>query len=312
MNEITIARTNHQIDPTMTIWGWEIPIYLFLGGLVAGMMILSGVFILTGRKSKLLNTLPLLGIIFLSLGMGALFLDLEHKLYVWRLYLTFKPKSPMSWGAWILLLVYPVLAIQTLLYLPNWLGMLSTRFHRIAESLTKNTKLTAVIGWSSVLLGFSLGVYTGVLLSLFSARPLWNSAILWLLFVTSGLSSALALAHLLSKDKEESAILQKGDIAALGFELFILFMFLISLSSSGLIHAQAAGLLLNGIYAPMFWVFVVIIGILIPLFLQVMELRGKVPHTIAAPLFVLAGGLFLRFLIVNAGQFSSWTHAMNH
>ena len=45
----------------------------------------------------------------ISLGMLALFLDLEHKLYVWRLYLTFKPLSPMSWGAWILMLVYPVL-----------------------------------------------------------------------------------------------------------------------------------------------------------------------------------------------------------
>ena len=35
----------------------------------------------------------------ISLGMLALFLDLEHKLYTWRLYLTFEPASPMSWGA---------------------------------------------------------------------------------------------------------------------------------------------------------------------------------------------------------------------
>lgn len=312
MNELSIARNNHQIDPTLAIWGWEIPVYLFLGGLVAGMMIITGYFMLTGRKSKLLNTLPLLGIVLLSLGMGALFLDLEHKLYVWRLYLTFKPKSPMSWGAWILLLVYPVLAVQTLVYLPNWLGMLSSRLNKLSEDISKNEKLKKAAASLSVLLGFSLGVYTGVLLSLFSARPLWNSAVLWLLFVTSGLSSALALAHLLSKDKEESALLQKGDIAALGFELFVLFMFLISLSSSGLIHAQAASLLLNGVYAPFFWVFIVIVGVLLPLFLQVMELRHKIPHTVAAPLFVLAGGLFLRFLIVNAGQYSSWSSALHH
>ena len=40
-----------------------------------------------------------LSLVLLSLGMLALFLDLEHKLYVWRLYTTFQPTSPMSWGA---------------------------------------------------------------------------------------------------------------------------------------------------------------------------------------------------------------------
>ena len=43
MNEITNTRHNHLIDPTMHVWGWEIPLYLFLGGVVAGIMILTGI-----------------------------------------------------------------------------------------------------------------------------------------------------------------------------------------------------------------------------------------------------------------------------
>ena len=39
---------------------------------------------------------PVFNIALLSLGMGALFLDLAHKLYVWRVYAAFEPASPMS------------------------------------------------------------------------------------------------------------------------------------------------------------------------------------------------------------------------
>lgn len=38
MNEITTTRHNHLIDPSLQIWNWEIPVSLFLGGMVAGMM----------------------------------------------------------------------------------------------------------------------------------------------------------------------------------------------------------------------------------------------------------------------------------
>ena len=99
------------IDPALHVWGWEIPVYLFLGGLVAGLMILSGFHIVRTHWDRHEDrghyvTAPILSLILLSLGMGTLFLDLEHKLQVWRLYLTFEVASPMSWGSWILLGVY--------------------------------------------------------------------------------------------------------------------------------------------------------------------------------------------------------------
>ena len=103
MLEITTTRQNPLIDPQLAVWSWEIPVYLFFGGLVAGMMVLAGMAMLrvargdNGRDFFSMQT-PLLGFVLINLGMGALFLDLTHKLYVWRLYLTFEPASPMSWA----------------------------------------------------------------------------------------------------------------------------------------------------------------------------------------------------------------------
>ena len=56
--EIATTRRNPGIDPYLHVWGWEIPVYLFLGGLVAGLLILSGIFFL-------LNSYPLSDINFL-------------------------------------------------------------------------------------------------------------------------------------------------------------------------------------------------------------------------------------------------------
>ena len=42
MLELLTTRNNPMIDPVLHVWGWEIPVYLFLGGWVAGAMVLSG------------------------------------------------------------------------------------------------------------------------------------------------------------------------------------------------------------------------------------------------------------------------------
>ena len=39
MLETTITRANHLVDPTLHVWAWQIPLYLFLGGLVAGLTV---------------------------------------------------------------------------------------------------------------------------------------------------------------------------------------------------------------------------------------------------------------------------------
>ena len=127
MSEIYSTARSPLTDPSLHAWGAEIAVYLFLGGFTAGIMVLSGWALWRGRRnprpqatfSLASSGLFSLGLAAISLGMLALFLDLGHKPFVWRLYLTVKPWSPMSWGAWILLAVYPVLAAGGLLDPPQ-------------------------------------------------------------------------------------------------------------------------------------------------------------------------------------------------
>ena len=310
MRELVLTRTNPMIDPHLHIWGWEVPVYLFLGGMVAGMMIISGYFLFKGRHKEMACsclTLPPVAILLLSIGMLALFFDLEHRWYFWRMYTTFQPTSPMSWGSWILLLVYPALLANALIRIPAPVERRLPFLVRLSKAIHQHPGAISGIGVANMTLGIALGIYTGILLSAFGARPLWNSAILGLLFLTSGLSSAAAFVHMVSRDKAESVLLAKADNGFLAFELVLILLFLIGLVSSTRVHMEAAMLVLTGPYAPAFWVFVIGLGIVVPLFLQSLALRHRIAHTPIAPILVVAGGLALRFVIVAAGQSSHWT-----
>jgi len=308
MLELVTTRNNPLVDPALHVWGWEIPVYLFLGGWVAGSMIIGGWLARRGHgpgERSVGRVLPWLGLVLLSLGMGALFLDLEHRLYVWRMYLTLQPASPMSWGGWILVLVYPVLLLGALATVPP--GLLA-RWPAVA-ALAARLRSPAVsrrLGIVSIVTGVALGIYTGILLSSLGARPLWASAALGPLFLVSGLSTGAAFAHLIARNPDEQSALLRADNLFLAVELALIGLILVGLLTASAVHAQAAGLLLGGPYTSVFWVFVVGLGIVLPLLLQALVTAHRIAHTVIAPLLVMGGGLALRFVIVSAGQYSHW------
>lgn len=311
MNEITLARHNELVDPVLGAWSWPIPVYLFLGGWVAGMMVIVGYFLLRRRHhqdSCVCGVLPALSVVLLSLGMLSLFLDLDHKLYVWRLYTTFRITSVMSWGAWILLLVYPALFAVIALHPPRPLAALFPRIRGLSEFLDR-PRTVWFIAAANVVLGVALGIYTGVLLSAMVARPFWNSAILGPLFLASGLSSAAAFTHLVARNVDERVLLAKSDNVFLAIELFLIALFLVGLLGASEGHAEAARLVLGGPFTASFWVFVVGLGIVVPLIIQMLAVTHRIRHTPLAPIFVLGGGLALRFVFVLAGLASRWPRA---
>lgn len=312
MQELTTTRHNLHIDPIMTVWGWEIPVYLFLGGIVAGMMIISGYFLFSKRYRETncaCYTLPIISLILLSAGMVALFLDLEHKLFVWRLYTTFQIASPMSWGAWILIFVYPVILANLFMGPPQFIIKKLPKLNIVTTFINQRPRLIQNIGIANMLLGGLLGVYTGILLSTMAARPLWNSSMLWVLFLVSGLSAAAAFVHMIAKNVKERELLAKADNGFLTIEIFVIALMLIGLLTSTQVHIDAANLLISGSYAPAFWVFVVGMGVVIPLIIQLLAVNHKINHTTIAPIMVIVGGLILRFIIVSAGQYSHWLNA---
>ncbi len=309
MIELVSTRHNALVDPFLHVWSWQIPIYLFLGGWVAGMMIIVGVLLHRRRHTErncVCGVLPSLSVVVISLGMLALFLDLEHKAYVWRLYTTFEVASPMSWGAWILVLVYPALAAAWLVRVPALVRAIVPALDEVSAWITARPLVVRSIALSNIGLGIALGIYTGVLLSSLGARPFWNSALLGPLFLMSGLSAAAAFTHLVARDPDERVLLARADNVFLGGELVVLALFLIGLSQSSAAGSEAAALVLGGPFTATFWVGVVALGIVIPLVIQSLAIRHLIAHTSIAPLLVLSGGLLLRFVFVYAGQYSHW------
>jgi len=299
------------IDPFLNIWHWQIPIYLFLGGLAAGIMFFAGLFTVMGKEKEMATTVkwaPLLVPVALVLGLFALFLDLKHEMYFWRLYTTIRMESPMSWGAWTLMLVTPLSMIWAATYLREAIPTWHWKFKWIDQLVDFFASKRREMAWGMMLLAVILGVYTGILLSAFNARPLWNTSILGPLFLVSGLSTGLAAIIWMSKDKNERSILSKIDIVLIGVELFLIIHLFMGFLAASAVQIEAAELFLGGPFTVTFWVFVVILGLIFPLILEILELRGfHVPIWIPAVL-ILIGGLVFRFVMVEAGQITRYLY----
>lgn len=313
MNEITSTRHNHLIDPAMHVWGWEIPLYLFLGGLVAGIMIFTGIRMLRKKEeesSMALALLPWTAPIAISAGMFFLWLDLEHPFNAWRFYLAFKLTSPMSWGAWILLGIYPVSILLAWITTPESLkAPLRDRlaslplFGKIETWSEGNVRLLASL---NIAMGAALGIYTGVLLGTMAARPLWNSALLGPLFLVSGLSTGAAFMLLFGLTDRERVFLGRADMGLIAVELAILSLWIIGLATGGSPAQGALYMILGGPYTAAFWTLVVTLGLLAPLFGEWLELKhGAIPGKGTA-ILVLLGGFALRWILVFAGQATGW------
>ncbi len=142
-----------------------------------------------------------------------------------------------------------------------------------------------------------LGIYTGILLSAFNARPLWNTSILGPLFLTSGLSAGAATILILSKSAAERKLFARIDLILIGIELFLIIHMFMGFLASTQVQIDAAKLFLGGPYTMSFWIFVVIIGMILPAVLEIMELRKfHIPAFLPA-LLVLFGSIMLRFII---------------
>jgi protein NrfD len=290
-------------------WGFLIVLYLFLGGLSAGLLALSalatlaggGRFARTAAVGAWAAPWPVLA------GTGLLVLDLGQPFYFWKLIVAFEPQSPMWLGTWLLTLFSIVSLPFAGLYLP--LSPVIGRPDAVARMRRR-------LAFAGLPLGIGVGIYTGVLLGVLVARPLWNTPLLAQLFLISALSSAAAMLIVLLRrngTEQEHRALAGADAALIAVELVVLAWMLADARTSTASAAAAIMLLTHGAYGWAFWCGVVGFGLLLPLGLETAELtsdthgsgRGWLARVAStAPLFVLFGGFTLRWVIVYAGQAS--------
>jgi protein NrfD len=307
----TSGRHIPNIDPSLEIWHWPISLYLFLGGLAAGILFFMGLITVLGKEKEYPTTVKYASIvppIALSVGLLALVYDLTHPLYTWQLYTTVRLESPMSWGAWVLLITTPLSFLWVFSncseLFPKW--NLKFDFLKKFESFLKQNRKT--MAYALIPLAIVLGVYTGILLSAFNARPLWNNAILGPLFLTSGLSTGAATIILLSKTAKERHLFGKIDLALIVIELGLIVHMLMGMYAGSQVQLEAMQLLIGGEFTVPFFGFVIILGLIIPGILELLEVKGyKIPVAVPA-LLVLIGGLLFRFIMVEAGQITRFLY----
>ena len=312
---LVTARDNALIDPSLHIWTWEVAMYLFMGGLTAGIMFFAALMTVRDKEHVApfaATRLALLAPIALSLGMTTLFLDLEHKLFVYRFYTSFQISSPMSWGAWILIVVYPISVLQILSTFRTGYSLPASFLDKLAPARLlmdwcERNRIT--IAYAVIPFAVALGIYTGILLSAFGARPFWNSGVLGVLFLVSGLSTAAALVVLIARQKSEKELFTGLDFALILAEIALIALLLISLASGSGQHIDALKIIMGGPYTFEFWVLFFSIGLVLPLLLEILEMAG-ISKSLAmlAPVLVLVGGYALRQVVMDAGQESTWTH----
>lgn len=333
---IVSGRMNLYIDPVLHAWHWQIPLYLFLGGLAAGVLFFASLYSIRGESEKYptaVKVAPIIAPFAIVLGLIALLLDLKHKLFFWQLYTTIRFESPMSWGAWVLMFITPLSIVWVAIYLKevfpkidfkhDFLGKIFSFVMKEEDGKIANwnwkfewlqglekffINYKQALAWALLLLSVILGVYTGILLSAFNARPLWNNAILGPLFLVSGLSTGAASIMWLSDSHEEQKLFSKIDILLISIELFFIVHLFMGFLAGPQVQIEAASLFWGGEFTIYFGLFVVVLGLIMPAIFEIMELKGYRVHIAIPAILIIFGGLLFRFVMVEAGQITRYLY----
>jgi formate-dependent nitrite reductase membrane component NrfD len=249
-------------------------LYLFSGGSGRNLFF-AALYFINGKEKEYptaVRLAPFITPFLLILGLLALFIDLRHKAFFWQLYTNIKLQSPMSWGAWTLMVITPVSFIWCALHIRDLFPKWDWKYEwlkTIESFFSRNKKALA---WVMLIYSVILGIYS-ILLSAFNARPLWNTSILGPLFLASGLSAGAASILILTRLPEERKLFARIDLIIIGIELFLIIHMFMGFLASTQVQIEAARMFLGGPYTMSFWIFVVIIGMIFPAILEIMELR---------------------------------------
>ncbi|MDO5044529.1 MAG: polysulfide reductase NrfD [Coriobacteriia bacterium] len=285
------------------MWGTIIAWYLFLAGLSAGAFIASlYVERVYPEKTRFLFVSRIVALIALAIGLVVLIADAEGALHnpVSLFFLLGNlSSSVMSWGVVFLF----VLGIVEFLFVV--FEFMRKKDNGYTRFFKKSHGVLSVIG---LIFAILTAGYTGVLIGVVKTVPLWNNALLPVLFLVSALSSGIAAAIFftgVTKPSEVDGILKLTKIHAslVATELVLLALMFIIVSSGNPAGAESVAMLLSGSLAPLFWIVLVLLGLSIPLIFELLEITGKVHNVYAAivmELLVVIGAFCLRYLIIEA------------
>lgn len=280
------------------VWGPLIAWYLFLAGASAGAF-LTAAFVEAKYpdSTKMRIAGRIIAPIFLGIGLIMLMVDAEAGLHnpLRFVYLVMNPGSVMTLGVYFICVFMPVALAAALLEVlkkpvPKWLT------------------------WIGVVAAFAVAAYTGFLLGVVKAYPLWNNAVLPILFVVSALSAGLAATSfvglIVDRERfEQMWLVKKSHVILSAIELVVLFTMLVIVSAGSYEGAASVQMLLTGQYAVPFWIGIVLFGLVLPFAIEgypvfitkrVETSMTSMVVSVIGEAGVLVGGFLLRLLVVMA------------
>ena len=281
-------------------WRWFIVAYFFLGGLAGGSYFLATLMDWFGTEQDrpLVRLGYLIAFPVVCVCGLVLTVDLGRPERFWHMLVqshTLRPMlktfSPMSSGAWVLLLFSACAFVSFAAALAEWGAERSWPAWRILRLGSPAAPFGRLVSGLGAILGLYLAGYTGVLLSV-TNRPIWaDTTLLGLTFLTSAASTSAALLILLGNwnglSRDRLHRLERFDRSALILEVLAIAALVTSLGRIAAVWLDGWGVLLAGM---------VLGGIALPLLLD-WRPTEKRPVWIA-PALVLLGGLVLRAVII--------------
>jgi len=279
-------------------WSWLIAAYLFLAGLGGGAYVTGVVADFIGGKWAAISKIGVfLGFPCVLLGCVFLLFDLGSPGKFWRAAL--RPNTSWIARGTIIISVFMILGA---IHIAFWIWPF--------QGLEQAEGVRHIIGVLGVIFAFCTMIYTGLLLG--ASRPIafWSTAMLPLLFLVSALSTGIMAVVIVSlfgggTHGGPVADLVKIDISLIILEIFVLFFYLHATHRLPESRASAE-LVIRGSVAPLFWGGVVVLGLSVPLLLELVDVLamdggGSGVVALLASLSGIIGGLCMRQVVLAGG-----------
>jgi formate-dependent nitrite reductase membrane component NrfD len=293
-------------------WGWWIILYFFFGGLAAGSYFIATLLELVGdpRDDDAVRLGYRLAFPLVVLCGLLLIVDLGKPLRFWHMLVQservplpmFKPWSPISVGTWVLS-AFAFFSFVSFVGVLVQDGRLRWRPLVAADAWARSRPRPFAVLWGvlGAFFGFFLAGYTGVLVT-GTSLPFWHNArLMGALFLASAASTSYALLILIllrhGRTHADTTVakLARADRMAIVLELLIIVAMLILLGG-------VARPMIAGGFGVIFWLGVVLLGLLAPLALHWYRGATADRRAVLSAACVLVGGFLLRFVIVMSPQ----------
>lgn len=302
-------------------WSWPIAIYLFLASISSGSIIVA-LLVKWNRHERenssiwdaMIRSGAAIATMSIFLGLIILVTDLGKPFSFYWLLVQYNFYSVMSCGVIFLLIYTPtVFVFMCLVFEQKIIKYRLNTLQFLINGVKSFHSYAKMIEYFLFLSALCVGAYTGFLLSSLYTIPMWNNPIIPILFLTSGISSGIAINILAGVLFFKSALNEESikyllvmDLRVILTEIPLIGMLFIGMFYAGGDSALAAKeALSSGVWALVFWIGVVGIGLILPLITVINALkthRYRVHYLIINSIVVLVGVILLRCYIIYAGQ----------